>query len=161
MSAAGVWEKGLSSSSAGSGASKRPLRTRNEEEIMTQDRRSFLKTTALAGAAAAAAGVPAAAVAQRAAAPTTGSQQLPRGLVLANLRRADGFGLGVRTERGILDVAAAEQELHENAPTTIDAFLKGQGDVEGLKRLVDKSQSAGRHIVPIEQASFGPCVTNP
>jgi 2-keto-4-pentenoate hydratase/2-oxohepta-3-ene-1,7-dioic acid hydratase in catechol pathway len=129
---------------------------------MTQDRRSFLKTTALAGAAAtAAAGLPAAAIAQRAAAPTTGSQQLPRGLVLANLRRADGFALGVRTERGILDVAAAEQELHENAPTTIDAFLKGQGDVAGLKRLIDKTASAGRHIVPVDQASFGPCVTNP
>src|SRR3954466_12148999 len=129
---------------------------------MKQDRRSFLKTTALAGAAAAGVGTLAApALAQRAAAPTAGSQQLPRGLVLANLRRASGFGLGVRAERGILDVTAAEQEFHENAPTTIDAFLKGQGDVEGLKRLIDKTASAGRHIVPIDQASFGPCVTNP
>jgi 2-keto-4-pentenoate hydratase/2-oxohepta-3-ene-1,7-dioic acid hydratase in catechol pathway len=137
----------------------------NEEESMTQNRRTFLKTAALAGAAATASGTLAApALAQRAAAPTSGPQQLPRGLTLATLRRPSGYGLGVRHDRGILDVAAAEQEFRENAPTTIDAVFKGSGDVNGLKRLLDKasaSASAERFFVAAERAEFGPCVTNP
>jgi 2-keto-4-pentenoate hydratase/2-oxohepta-3-ene-1,7-dioic acid hydratase in catechol pathway len=131
----------------------------HEEEAMKQDRRTFLKTTALGAAVAASAGLAAPAVAPRAA--TTGSQQMPRGLAFATLRRANGYGLGVRTERGILDVAAAEQEFKENAPTTIDAVFKGEGDVNGLKRLIDKAVAANRHIVAADRASFGPCVTNP
>src|SRR5262245_43696608 len=137
----------------------------NEEESMTQNRRTFLKTAALAGAAATTSGALAApALAQRAAAPTSGTQQLPRGLTLATLRRPSGYGLGVRHERGILDVAAAEQEFRENAPTTIDAVFKGTGDVNGLKRLLDKasaSSSAERFFVAADRAEFGPCVTNP
>src|SRR5215472_12107883 len=103
---------------------------------MGQDRRTFLKTTALAGAAVAAGATSMPALAQRAAAPA-GAPQMPHGLVLATLRRSGGYGLGVRTERGILDVAAAEASFHENAPTTIHALLKGDGEADGIKRLVD------------------------
>jgi len=84
-----------------------------------------------------------------------------RGLAFATLRRANGYGLGVRTERGVLDVVAAEQEFRENAPTTIDAVFKGEGDINGLKRLIDKASAANHHIVAADRASFGPCVTNP
>jgi len=131
---------------------------------MPQDRRKFLKTTALAGAAAGMGVIVPPALAQRAAAPTSGTQQLPKGLVLATLRRPSGYGLGVRTERGILDVAAAEASLHENAPTTIEALFKGEGDADGLKRLVDKvnaGSSPERYYVAVDKAAFGPCVTNP
>src|SRR5262247_2463781 len=131
---------------------------------MSQNRRTFLKTTALAGAAAAGAGLAAPALAQRTAAPTTGAQQLPRDLTLATLRRAGGYGLGVRSERGILDVTAAEQEFRENAPTTIEALLRGERDANSLKRLLDKasaSSSAERFFVAADRAQFGPCVTNP
>jgi 2-keto-4-pentenoate hydratase/2-oxohepta-3-ene-1,7-dioic acid hydratase in catechol pathway len=131
---------------------------------MKQDRRTFLKTTALAGAAAGVGALAAPALAQRAAAPTTGSQQMPRGFAFATLRRANGYGLGVRTDRGILDVTAAEQEFRENAPTTIDAVFKGEGDVNGLRRLVDKasaSAAADRYFVAVDKAAFGPCVTSP
>src|SRR5262245_47115140 len=107
---------------------------------MTQDRRTFLKTTAVAGAAAAA-GVPlsAPALAQGAAATTSGARAMPRGFVFATLRRPQGYGLGIRTDRGVLDVAAAEQQFRENAPTTIDAVFKGQGDLGGLRRLVERA----------------------
>src|SRR5215475_6609464 len=74
---------------------------------MSQNRRTFLRTTALAGAAAAGAGLAAPALAQRTAAPTTGAQQLPRDLTLATLRRAGGYGLGLRSERRLLDKASA------------------------------------------------------
>jgi len=131
---------------------------------MTQDRRTFLKATALAGAAAAAGAstFPAPALAQRTAARAAGPQAMPRGFVFATLRRpGGGYGLGVRTERGILDIAAAEQDFHENAPTTIDAVLKGQGEIDGLKRLIDKAGASGRHFVAVDKAEFGPCVTSP
>jgi 2-keto-4-pentenoate hydratase/2-oxohepta-3-ene-1,7-dioic acid hydratase in catechol pathway len=82
-------------------------------------------------------------------------------MTFTTLKRADGFGLGVRTDRGIIDIAAAEAEFKEGAPTTIDAVFLGEGDVAGLRRLVDKASSAGRHLVAIEAAKFGPCVTNP
>src|SRR5262245_25973708 len=98
---------------------------------MEHDRRSFLKTTGLAGAAAVTGATALAATpAQMAAAATTATEprELPKGFSFATLRRADGLGLGVRTDRGILDVAAAEKDFHENAPTTITAVFRGQGD---------------------------------
>jgi 2-keto-4-pentenoate hydratase/2-oxohepta-3-ene-1,7-dioic acid hydratase in catechol pathway len=131
---------------------------------MQQDRRTFLKTTGLAGAAAVAgtaiAAVPAAA--QRMATPrTAGPQQMPTGMTFATLMRGTGHGLGVRTDRGIVDVAAAEAEFKEGAPTTIDAVFRGEGDLGGLRRLVDKAAGAGRHLVTLDKAQFGPCVTSP
>jgi 2-keto-4-pentenoate hydratase/2-oxohepta-3-ene-1,7-dioic acid hydratase in catechol pathway len=137
----------------------------DREDDMTQDRRTFLKAATLAGAAAAASAVAASsspALAQTAA--RRGSEHMPRGLIFATLKRDAGYGLGLRTERGILDVAAAEKDFHENAPTTIDAVFRGEGDTDGLKRLVDKagaSASAAQYFVPADKATFGPCVTNP
>jgi 2-keto-4-pentenoate hydratase/2-oxohepta-3-ene-1,7-dioic acid hydratase in catechol pathway len=125
---------------------------------MKQDRRTFLKTTALVGAAAAA-GVPAAnapALAQKAA---VGAQQMARGFVFTTLRRASGYGLGVRTDRGILDVTAAEQDLKEGAPVTITDVFEGRGDLAGLKRLTEKASA--KHFVAIDKAAFGPVVTHP
>jgi 2-keto-4-pentenoate hydratase/2-oxohepta-3-ene-1,7-dioic acid hydratase in catechol pathway len=132
---------------------------------MDQDRRTLLKATVLAGAAGlAASAMPAPALAQRPTAAMSCSAKMPKGFTFATLRRASGYGLGVRTDRGILDVVAAEQELRENAPTTIEALFKGEADVDGLKRLVDKAQtspSAERYFIPVDKAAFGPCVTNP
>ena len=98
---------------------------------------------------------------RRAARRTGEPKELPKGMTFATLRRPDGygFGLGLRTDRGILDVAAAEQDFREGAPTTIDAVFKGQGDINGLKRLVDKaraSASADRYFVAPDKAAFGP-----
>ena len=133
---------------------------------MTQDRRTFLKTATLAGAAAAASVVAASssspARAQTAA--RRGPERMPRGLTFATLKRDAGYGLGLRTERGILDVVAAEADFHENAPTSIDAVFRGEGDTDGLKRLIDKagaSASAAKYFVAADKATFGPCVTNP
>src|SRR5689334_19670599 len=131
---------------------------------MTQDRRTFLKTTAFAGAAAAAASGLAAA--QPAAAQTAArrTEHMPRGLTFATLKRESGYGLGVPTDRGVLDVVGVERDLHENVPTTVDAVFRGEGDVDGLKRVADKavaSGSAARYFVAAEKATFGPCVTDP
>src|SRR5262245_18949241 len=126
---------------------------------MDHDRRTFLKTTGLAGAAAITGGATLLTPAQ--AQPT---QAMARGLVLATLRRADGgYGLGVRTDRGILDVVAAEADFRENAPTSITALLNREGDATGLRRLADKAKASAqsaRYLVAEDKAQFGPCVTS-
>ena len=131
---------------------------------MDHDRRAFLKTTSIA-AAMAAASLPAATPAVAQSGPKASEPKvLPKGMTFATLRRPDGLGLGLRTDRGILDVAAAEQDFREGSPTTIDAVLTGRGDIDALKRLTDKaraSASADRYFVALDKAAFGPCVTNP
>jgi 2-keto-4-pentenoate hydratase/2-oxohepta-3-ene-1,7-dioic acid hydratase in catechol pathway len=133
--------------------------------MMDQDRRTFLKTTALAGAAAVA-GVNAVtgtqALAQ--AASTGAPQAMPTGMTFATLKHSDGYGLGIRTPRGIFDVVAAESHFSEHAPTTIDDVFKGRGDISALKRLLDKataSPTPDAYFVALDKAKFGPCVTNP
>jgi 2-keto-4-pentenoate hydratase/2-oxohepta-3-ene-1,7-dioic acid hydratase in catechol pathway len=130
---------------------------------MERDRRTFLQT-ALAGAAAVAAatGAPEPAAAQSTGA--TGTAELPKGMTFATLRRPDGVGLGLRTDGGILDVVAAEKDFSERAPTTITAVFKGQGDISGLRRLIDRakaSPNAAHYFVAEDKAQFGPCVTEP
>src|SRR5260370_898878 len=56
---------------------------------------------------------------------------MAKGMTFCTLRREAGYGLGLRTQRGILDVVAAEQAFKEGAPTTISAVLAGQGDIGG------------------------------
>lgn len=128
---------------------------------MQQDRRTFLKTTSLAGAAVATgAGLAVAPAAAQSRAGGSGTATV-KGMVLAALWRNGSYGLGVRTDKGIVDVVAAEQEFRTGAPTTIDAVLRGQGDAAGLQRLVQQAAGAGKHLIAIDKAEFGPCVTNP
>src|SRR5213080_1424408 len=128
----------------------------NQREATMQDRRTFLKTTALAGAAAAT--VPFTSTTSRAQKAAAGPQGMPRGFVFATLRRSDGYGLGVRTNRGILDVVAAEHDLREGAPLTISDVFEGKGDLSALRRLTEKAQDS--HFVTVDKAAFGPCVTH-
>jgi 2-keto-4-pentenoate hydratase/2-oxohepta-3-ene-1,7-dioic acid hydratase in catechol pathway len=131
---------------------------------MHQDRRTFLKTGSFAGAVALAGGPALAAANETEIAPRGEPTELPKGMTFATLRRPAGYGLGLRTERGILDIAAAEQDLRENAPTTITAVLNGQGDLSALRRLADKAKASGspeRYFVAEDKAVFGPCVTDP
>jgi hypothetical protein len=100
---------------------------------MDQDRRTFLKTTGLAGTALVAGGAAfdpdRVALAQAPAAPGT----MARGMTFATLRKDGGaLSLGIRTDKGILDVARAEQDLRAGVPTTIDAVIHGRGDLAGL-----------------------------
>jgi len=136
------------------------------EDPMTQNRRTFLKTAALAGATVATgtaslATTPAAA---QTAARLNEPRELPRGMTFATLLQPGGQGLGLRTERGVFNVSAAETQFREGAPTTIDMVFKGQGDIAGINRLVSKanvSADAARYYYPVDKAPFGPCVTNP
>ena len=103
---------------------------------MKNHRRTFLKAAGLAGVAIAAGGAGRAGrpgiVMSTAQAASSQSGELPKGMTFTMLRRADGYGLGVRTERGILDVVAAEKDFAAGAPTTITAVLNGTGDWQKL-----------------------------
>ena len=128
---------------------------------MEHDRRTFLKTAGVAGVAAMT--TAAAAQAQTAQAKSE-PKELPKGMTFATLRRPDGIGLGLRSDKGILDVVAAEKDFKLGVPTTITAVFNGQGDVNALKALAAKAASsadAGRYFVAEDKAAFGPCVTDP
>jgi len=129
---------------------------------MRQDRRTFLKTAVGATAVAANALVhPAAAQNARTA---SGSKEMPKGMTFATLRRSDGYGLGLRTDRGILDVTAAEKDFSQGVPTSITAVFKGQGDIAALNRLAETAKAsadAARYFIAEDKAQFGPAVTEP
>jgi 2-keto-4-pentenoate hydratase/2-oxohepta-3-ene-1,7-dioic acid hydratase in catechol pathway len=131
---------------------------------MEQDRRTFLKTTGLAGTALIAAGgaLTAGSTPAQAQAPAA-SGGMARGMTFATLRKEGGaLSLGIGTDRGILDVARAEQDLKEGAPTTITEVLQGR-NVAALPRIVERARSSGNpgYFVAEKDARFGPCVTHP
>jgi 2-keto-4-pentenoate hydratase/2-oxohepta-3-ene-1,7-dioic acid hydratase in catechol pathway len=128
---------------------------------MKSDRRSFLKTSGALGGALLAGGTGSAQLAQAQApqAQPRAPGGMVQGFTFCTLRKGDATTLGIKTEKGILDVAAAEAALKTGAPTTITAVLAGKGDAASLKALVDKAQPA--HFVAESAAAFGPCVTEP
>lgn len=124
---------------------------------MEHDRRTFLKTATIAGVAA----VTASAVAPTEvhSAPAREPAELPKGMTFATLRKSDGYGLGLRTARGVLDVAAAEAELKLGAPITISAVFRGEGNIAALPKLA--ANAAAGHFIAEDKAQFGPAVTDP
>jgi 2-keto-4-pentenoate hydratase/2-oxohepta-3-ene-1,7-dioic acid hydratase in catechol pathway len=135
---------------------------------MQADRRDFLKVAgamgsiaatgaatgvALAGAPGAAHGAPA----------RTGPRGLARGLTLLTLRRNGEFRLGVKTDRGVLDVKEAAAVLRMPAPMTMDDLLQNQ-DGPNLNALVDaalKANSPAKKAFVAEPTEYGPLVTRP
>ncbi len=76
------------------------------------------------------------------------------------MRSGEDYGLGVKLEKGILDVRKTAKALKSEAPTTIDDLL-WRGD-QGLTELVGKALSSGKGVfVEESRVEFGPCVTNP
>jgi 2-keto-4-pentenoate hydratase/2-oxohepta-3-ene-1,7-dioic acid hydratase in catechol pathway len=133
---------------------------------MDKHRRNFLTTASIAGVAVVTGSVTATVTSASAqsAAGTSDPKELPKSLTFSTLRRPEGMGLGVRTERGILDIVAAEKDFAERAPTTITDVLKGHGDIAGLQRLMSKAKASAageRYFVSEDKAQFGPCVTDP
>src|SRR5882762_11735256 len=119
----------------------------DEESSVNANRRVFLKAAAFAGAATAA-GI--GTVIEAAGATTSAAR--PTGMTFATLRKKNVLSLGLKTDRGVFDVAAAEARFRENAPTTIDAVFKGTGDINGIGRLVKKAKARAdseRFFIPL------------
>jgi 2-keto-4-pentenoate hydratase/2-oxohepta-3-ene-1,7-dioic acid hydratase in catechol pathway len=128
---------------------------------MDQNRRDFLKGAGAIAAIAAIGGVTpthADAKAER-----RNERGMARGLVLLNIRRDKEYRLGVKTEKGILDVQQAAKLLRMHAPATVDDLLqKEEGpSVNAVVAAALKSSSAQKAFVKEEAIEYGPVVTRP
>ena len=96
---------------------------------MKSDRREFLKagTVGLAAASAGATlGIGKARAAEAMA--VNHAHEMPRNMTLLNLTMGDSYGLGVKLDRGILDVSAAAEMYNLPAPADMDDLLQnGKG----------------------------------
>lgn len=121
------------------------------------DRREFLTMTA-AGLASVSSG---GAYASQSGGTANAAFAMPRGMTLANLRREDGYGLGIRMPGGILDVAAAGRALGLPYPADMDDLLQnGKGGL--LAALVEAAAARnGAHVIPEARVSYAPLVTRP
>jgi 2-keto-4-pentenoate hydratase/2-oxohepta-3-ene-1,7-dioic acid hydratase in catechol pathway len=135
---------------------------------MNDDRRTFLKSTA-AGVIAGGilAGKAGDALAQDKApvpAPKGQSQMTPtpKNMTFTMLDGPNGLSLGVRTDKGIVDVGAAGEAFKIDVPATTDDIIGGDYDAAALKTAIDKANAAGgKYIVAEDKAKFAPVVTNP
>src|SRR6202011_3557972 len=66
---------------------------------------------------------------------------MAHGLTVLTMRRDGEFRLGVRTEKGVLQVAEAATLLHMHAPATVDDLLQNE-DGPSLNALVDAALQA-------------------
>src|SRR5262249_19130827 len=90
---------------------------------------------------------------------------MAHGLTVLNIRRNGQYRLGVKTDKGILDVQEAAKLLHLHAPADIDDLLQHE-DGPSLNALVDaalKSGSSAAHAAFIKEEGmeYGPIVVHP
>ena len=129
---------------------------------MKKERRKFLKQAGVAIASVSAVSLkPADAHAATAGSSLRLSGAMPKGMLLLTMRTGDRYTLGIKTEKGVLDVAAAAKTYKSPAPTTTDALFAG-GD-QGLSALRDRALAGNGRGPFVDEArvEFGPCVTNP
>jgi 2-keto-4-pentenoate hydratase/2-oxohepta-3-ene-1,7-dioic acid hydratase in catechol pathway len=88
---------------------------------------------------------------------------MARGLTLLNMRRNGDTRLGVKTDKGILDVPEAAKLLRLHAPRDMDDLLQNE-DGPSLNALVDaatKSSAARGAWIKEESVEYAPLVTRP
>jgi 2-keto-4-pentenoate hydratase/2-oxohepta-3-ene-1,7-dioic acid hydratase in catechol pathway len=139
-------------------------------------RREFLMAaagTSLAGIAAAAgtsgaetdapSGAATAAGPSRRRKPSARSHDMPRGLRLLSIRSEHGDTLGVKTDRGILDVRRASLALHLPVPLTLDDLLQegGAPELAHLIAAAQKSRHAESLYVDEAQITHGRLFSTP
>ena len=133
---------------------------------MDRNRRKFLKSSA---AGVVAGGLLASgtsdAFAQAKSGPAPAAQpgpEMAKAMTLAMLQTPAGPSLGVRSDKDIIDVGAAERALKLGAPVSTDQVISGDYDAKALKSIIDKAKTAGRkYLVAEKDAKFAPCVTEP
>ncbi|MHB8204423.1 MAG: twin-arginine translocation signal domain-containing protein, partial [Desulfomonilaceae bacterium] len=128
---------------------------------MDQNRRDFLKGAGIAAAIAATSGLT---VGQVEAQPVkTNERGMAHGLTLLTIRRNGEYRLGVKTDKGILDVPQAAKLLNMHAPATMDDLLQKE-EGPSLNAVVDaalKSNAASTAFMKEGSVEYGPAVTRP
>ncbi len=127
---------------------------------MDQTRRDFLKATGMIAAIAATGGV---ATAHAGTKNTEQKRGMAKGLTLLTLRRDRDYRLGVKTEKGILDVQAAAKILRMRAPATMDDLLQNEDGpaLNALAAAALKSPAVQKAFLKEETIQYGPTVTRP
>jgi 2-keto-4-pentenoate hydratase/2-oxohepta-3-ene-1,7-dioic acid hydratase in catechol pathway len=135
---------------------------------MTTSRREFLQGaagTSLAGiaTAAGAAGAARGAVPARRRKRSAASHEMPRGMTLLSIRSQHGDTLGVKTDRGILDVRRASLALRHPVPLTLDDLLQDGGapELAHLVAAAQKSRPAESLYVDEAQITYGRLFAEP
>ena len=89
------------------------------------------------------------------------SGAMAKGLTICNIQRGGQVSLGVKTSKGVLDVAAAKGKKN-GLPATTDDVIRGIGNVDALKSLVADAESGKKSaLLPEPDVRFGPAVTRP
>jgi 2-keto-4-pentenoate hydratase/2-oxohepta-3-ene-1,7-dioic acid hydratase in catechol pathway len=135
---------------------------------MTHGRRTFLRNTATLGTLAAAAATGACTTQPQPAAPAnpparTLGKGLAKGLTFLTFRSGGQDRLGVKTERGVLDVPQAAALLNMFAPATMDDLLQNE-DGPSVQAVVDaslKSDGAKAAFHDESTLEYGPLVSRP
>jgi 2-keto-4-pentenoate hydratase/2-oxohepta-3-ene-1,7-dioic acid hydratase in catechol pathway len=93
----------------------------------------------------------------------TGAVSAPKGMTFVTISGKDGYRLGVRTEKGILDVREASRLFRKKVPLLIhDVIRSGGRGLAGLVREALREGSRAKGLFLDERRiEFGPCVTNP
>ena len=118
---------------------------------MTTSRSAFLSATAAAAIAA---------PTLVAAASPADVATATRGMTLTTLRDGNVDHVGIRTPRGIVDVARAAAALGiASPPRTVDDVIAGRGDVAALPRIL--KDAPANAIRSESSVQFGPVVTAP
>jgi len=100
----------------------------------------------------------AAAAAEPAARPTGGDH--PAKITYATIRSSTGaLGLGIRTPRGVLDVAALEKSQKRGLPLTVEDVINKRGDLAALA-VAAASTAPAQFYVAETDVKFGPVVSS-
>lgn len=87
---------------------------------------------------------------------------MPKGMTFVTISKKGEYRLGVKTEKGILDVKVASRLLRKKVPVIIDDVIRhGDQGLGGLVRSALKSTKAKGIFLDENTMEFGPCVTNP
>src|SRR5580692_5659049 len=130
---------------------------------MITSRREFLQGTAVASLAGIAATASAAGAAPARRRKPSAAHEMPRGMTLLSIRSEHGDTLGVKTDRGILDVRRASLALHHPVPLTLDHLLQegGAPELAHLVAAAQKSPHADRLYVDEAQITHGRLFAQP
>lgn len=124
---------------------------------MASTRRTFLRGAA---GAIALAGVARRSEAAEATAKSARPEQNAKGLTICNIKKSGSLSLGVKTSKGVLDVAAAAKG-RKGLPATTDDVIRGTG-IAALRELVAEAEAGKKSaLVPEADVRFGPAVTRP
>ena len=134
----------------------------NSEENMDNGRRDFFHKSTIAAAGLMAIGSGAhAADESHASEHYNGPHEMISGLTLLCIRHKDGSeSLGVKTDKGILDVRAAAHGLKMAAPLCLDELLQ-KGNATELKALMAAVQSHKDYYVNESDIGYGRLFQNP